>query len=84
MRSYIAQGLILTCLAAPVLAQDNPPGASAPATVNQAQLDMQRAQLLRFGTRLEIAAQKYQLFQKITDLASSDQLSAIKTRRMEL
>lgn len=78
MRSYIAQGLLLTCLAAPVLAQDTPPGATAPATVNQAQLDMQRAQLLRFGTRLEIAALKYQLFQKITDLASADQLSAIK------
>lgn len=82
MRSYIAQGLILTCLAAPVLAQETPSGASAPAPVNQAQLEMQRAQLLRFGTRLELAARKYKLFEKITNLANSDQLSAIKQLRI--
>lgn len=82
MRSYIAQGLILTCLAAPVLAQDTSSGAQAPSTTNQAQLDSQRAQLLRYGTRLSEAAQKYQLFDKLTALATPDQLDTIKKLRI--
>jgi hypothetical protein len=82
MRSYIAQGLILTCLAAPVLAQDTSSGAQAPSTTNQAQLSNQQAQLLRYGTRLSEAAQKYQLFQKLTDLATPDQLDTIHKLRI--
>ncbi len=82
MRSYIAQGLILTCLAAPVLAQDTTSGAQAPSTINQVQLDSQRAQLLRYGTRLSEAALKYQLFDKLTALATPDQLDTIKKLRI--
>lgn len=82
MRSYIAQGLILSCLAAPVLAQDTSSGAQAPSTTNQKQQANQQAQLLRYGTRLSEAAQKYQLFQKLTDLATPDQLDTIKKLRI--
>jgi len=82
MRSYIAQGLILSCLAAPVLAQDTSSGAQAPSTINQAQQTVQSAQLLRYGTRLTEAAQKYQLFDKLTALATSDQLDTIKKLRI--
>ncbi|MBX3167267.1 MAG: hypothetical protein KF760_07635 [Candidatus Eremiobacteraeota bacterium] len=82
MRSYIAQGLILTCLAAPVLAQDTSSGAQAPSTTNQAQLASQQAGLLRYGTRLSEAAQKYHLFDKLTALATPDQLDTIQKLRI--
>ncbi|MBN9420748.1 MAG: hypothetical protein J0I12_35210 [Candidatus Eremiobacteraeota bacterium] len=82
MRSYIVQGLILTCLAAPVLAQDTSSGAQTPTTTNQAQLANQQALLLRYGTRLTEAAQKYQLFNKLTALATPDQLDTIHKLRI--
>ncbi|MFN8610379.1 MAG: hypothetical protein U0931_22770 [Vulcanimicrobiota bacterium] len=77
MRSSIAQGLIFLCLAAPVLAQDPSSG-----TTNQAQQSMQRAQLLRYGARLSEAAQKYQLFDRLTALATSEQLDTLKKLRI--
>ncbi|MBS2036283.1 hypothetical protein JST97_14930, partial [bacterium] len=77
MRFSIAQGLLFLCLASPLLAQD-----SSSAVVSTQQQSLQRAQLLRYGARLSEAAQKYQLFQKLTALATPDQLDTLKKLRI--
>jgi hypothetical protein len=77
MRSSLAHGLIFLCLAAPVLAQDRSSGVT-----NQAQQSLQRAQLLRYGARLTEAVQKYQLFDKLSNLATPDQLDTLKKLRI--
>lgn len=77
MKSTLARGLMLVCLTSPVWAQE-PTAASVPTAATQAQRD----RLLCYGTRLLAIDRQYKVFDRITALATQDQLDALQKLRI--